>query len=214
MKRTSFTVGVITPLVFTVAACGHQPPSTASAETAQVASVTSPQKGLGTITVRGTEQETINARGDLVKYVGWPAFAAADNHGEATFTVTSIQIDPACTVVGQRPALGHFVELAVEVETGPEMPQQLGRVLLDPHGIRIITSDGTTYADVVDASTAACMPEANPVPQRPFKAANRYSIKLLFDSRTTQGDIQYILPPGLATNTPDRWEWSFPEKPR
>lgn len=149
----------------------------------------------------------LNERGNLVKKIGEEAGAyAADGKTDvATWTVTGVQKDFACTVPNpMAPSHGHFVALDASVATTPALKAQFG--FGNGSTWQYIKKDGTVWnEDPESIASAACVPDADHLPND-MGPGLKASGKVIFDLPDTDG---YLVFP-YVNEEGQRTTWEYP----
>ncbi|MFE8886886.1 hypothetical protein ACFYLX_13665 [Pseudarthrobacter enclensis] len=126
-----------------------------------------------------------------------------------TFVVNSISVDSPCTSpYAQAPENGHFLAVAVDVETTPELSKDINKfVWFGAQSWKLIAENGTTYNGSLDSGAAyGCLNDAERLPSN-IGPGEKVTGTLILDVPVSSGTL--VLD---ATGGGGGWEWTFPAK--
>ena len=154
-----------------------------------------------------------SARGNLIKTVGEPGGIRLEEGSDEwvlNFTVTGIEVDPACTSASAEPAInGHLVAISIEATTGPnpKFSETLySGVSFASHSWKAIASNGTTVNTIESTATYGCFDQGQLIPNQ-IGAAEKAAGKVILDVPNTTGTLVYSVDGGSSG-----WEWEYGTK--
>lgn len=135
---------------------------------------------------------------------GWQNLASGEK--VMSFVVKSISVDSACTSpYAQAPQNGHFIAVAVDVETTPDLAKDINKfVWFGAQSWKLIADNGTTYNGSLDSGPAyGCLNDSERLPSN-IGPAEKVTGTLVLDVPVTSGTL-------VLENTGGGggWEWVF-----
>lgn len=205
MKQNTLILASLLSSVLALSACGggsSDGPDLTAAPVEPATAVSEP----------AADEPTRSARGNLIKTVGDPAgifLEEGSDEWALNFTVTGIEVDPACTGAYAEPAVnGHLVAISVEATTGPDpkfSEALYNNVSFDASNWKAIASNGTTVNTISSQSAWSCFDQAEMIPQQ-IGAAEKVIGKVVLDVPDATGTLIY------SVYGAGGWEWEYGTK--
>lgn len=146
----------------------------------------------------------------MIKTLGEPGSQRlSSDENVMSFVVKNIAVDSACTSpYAQAPQNGHFIAVAIDVETTPELAKDINKfVWFGAQSWKLIADNGTTYNGSLDSGPAyGCLNDSERLPSN-IGPAEKVSGTIILDVPVTSGTL--ILE---STGGGGGWEWTFPAK--
>ena len=157
-------------------------------------------------------EPTRSTRGNIIKQIGEPAgvrLEEGSNDWALSFTVTNVEVDPACTSTYPSESVnGHVLALTIEAATAPEPEfgnSGMTGVSFHPFHWKGFAPNGTTVNTVYSSAADNCMSEMEKMPTD-IGAGEKVVGKVLLDVPDTTGTVAYSW--GGTTG----WEWEYGTK--
>lgn len=200
--RSSFT---LIPVVLLAAACSNGGDDTESASPSTQTSI-SAQSTTQTTTAEPTPAYELSPRGNYIAEIGKEIGAGDTRLKEpvVTWTITDIEVDPACELSISKPSEGgHIIIASIEAETreGFDEGVTLPGGFHPENNWSIADADGYVETRPTSEASRYCIDAEWPSEMVP---ASKYRFRVAFESSTPSGVLQY-----RASNWANGWEWQF-----
>ncbi|MBG6181673.1 hypothetical protein [Arthrobacter sp. CAN_A1] len=120
------------------------------------------------------------------------------------FTVSSIAPTQCTEEYAQPPVNGHYLAVQLDVETQPELKDELGgSFYADAGAWKFIQTDGTTFNGMLFGNSYGCLPETAILPQS-IGPGETAAGTVLLDVPALEGTLV------LSYLGEDAWEWVIP----
>jgi len=193
--------------ILTTGCAGQSATQQAAPTVEPISTVTPSVMASPTATPSATATAKKSPRGNVVKTVGEPGWQnLASGEKVMSFVVKSISVDSACTSpYAQAPQNGHFIAVAVDVETTPDLAKDINKfVWFGAQSWKLIADNGTTYNGSLDSGPAyGCLNDSERLPSN-IGPAEKVTGTLVLDVPVTSGTL-------VLENTGGGggWEWVF-----
>lgn len=193
------------PIVLLAAACSSGGDDTQSASPTPQ-ETTSTQSATQTADADPTPAYELSPRGNYIAEIGKRIGAGDTRLKEpaVTWTITDIEVDPACELSISKPSEdGHIIIASIEAETreGFDEDVTLPGGFHPENNWSIADADGFVDTRPTSEASRYCIDAEWPSELVP---ASKYRFRVAFESPTPSGVLQY-----RASNWANGWEWQF-----
>lgn len=179
---------------------------------APLAPTVAPAQAENTAVVEATAAATSarSSRGNLIKEVGIASSSSIDGEQIVNFVVTSIEVDPGCSVGYMGTAEnGYFVVVSIDAETTPALAKEpYPAYSLSSANWKIIADNGTTQNQSAATPAASiCVSQAERFPQT-LGPDEKATGKIVLDVVSASGTLVLLSGSGSGSG----WEWEYAAK--